>query len=110
VQVKALEDARFVFANGNMSYAQRAGGTLVSWGQNFNGQLGNGGKTDSNVPVAAAEGLHGLWSLSPGATHVVALREDETIFTWGWSFSGSLGRDDLLDRWTYPEPIQVTLP
>ncbi|WP_263437163.1 RCC1 domain-containing protein [Stigmatella hybrida] len=110
VPVKALEDARFVFANGNMSYAQRAGGTLVSWGQNFNGQLGNGGTKDTNVPVAAAEGLTGLWSLSPGATHVVALREDGTLFTWGWSFSGSLGREYLLDRWTYPEPIQVTLP
>ncbi|ADO68662.1 RCC1 domain-containing protein [Stigmatella aurantiaca] len=110
VQVKNLVDARFVFANGNMSYAQRADGTLLSWGQNFNGQLGNGSKTDTNVPVPAAEGLKGLLTLSPGATHVVAFHRDGSLFTWGWSFSGSLGREDLLDRWTYTEPILVTLP
>lgn len=110
VKVKGLTDARAVFANANMSYARRADGTLVSWGQNFNGQLGNGGKTDSNVPVTSVPLLKGLSSLGAGATHVVSIREDGKLFTWGWNSRGSLGRDDLLDNWSYPEPIQVSLP
>jgi alpha-tubulin suppressor-like RCC1 family protein len=110
VKVKGLTDARAVFANANMSYAQRADGSLVSWGQNFNGQLGNGGKTDTNVPTASVPLLTGLLTLAPGATHVISIRKDGALFAWGWNSRGSLGREDLLDNWSYPEPIQVTLP
>ncbi|WP_224362636.1 RCC1 domain-containing protein [Hyalangium versicolor] len=110
LKVKGLADARAVFANGNMSYAQRADGSLISWGQNFNGQLGNGGKTDMNEPTPSVSGLTGLLTLAPGATHVISIRKDGAIFAWGWSSRGSLGRDDLLDNWSYPEPVQVTLP
>ncbi|WP_224244873.1 RCC1 domain-containing protein [Hyalangium gracile] len=110
VKVKGLTDARAIFANGNMSYAQRADGALVSWGQNFNGQLGNGGKTDVNVPTPSVPLLSGLLTLAPGATHVISIRKDGALFAWGWNARGSLGRDDLLDNWSYPEPIQVTLP
>lgn len=94
----------------NMSYARRVDGTLVSWGQSFNGQLGNGGTEDTNVPVASVSLLKGLSALTPGATHVVSIRDDGKIFTWGWNSRGSLGREDLLDNWSYPEPLQVTLP
>jgi len=110
VKVKGLTDARAVFANANMSYARRVDGTLVSWGQNFNGQLGNGDTEDTNMPVTSVSLLKGLTTLTPGATHVVSIRDDGKIFTWGWNSRGSLGREDLLDNWTYPEPLQVTLP
>lgn len=110
VKVRGLVDAHAVFANANMSYARRADGTLVSWGQNFNGQLGNGSKTDSNVPIPSVPLLKGLSALAPGATHVISVREDGKLFTWGWNARGSLGREDLLENWSYPEPLQVTLP
>ncbi|MDY7230010.1 RCC1 domain-containing protein [Hyalangium rubrum] len=110
MRVKGLADARAVFANGLMSYAWRADGSLVSWGQNFNGQLGNGTTTDAREPTPSVAGLKGLVTVAPGATHVVAFREDGELFTWGWNSRGSLGRDDLLDNWTYSEPIRVTLP
>ncbi len=110
VKVKGLVDARTVFANGLMSYAQRTDGSLVSWGQNFNGQLGNGAKVDMNAPTPSVPDLKGLVTLGPGAAHVISIRKDGALFAWGWNSLGSLGRDDLLDNWSYPEPIQVTLP
>lgn len=65
---------------------------------------------DVNVPTSSVPCLTGLLTLAPGATHVISIRKDGVLFAWGWNSKGSLGRDDLLDNWSYPEPIQVTLP
>jgi len=35
--------------------SSRDKGTVWTWGLNFNGQLGNGGHTNSNVPVGVRE-------------------------------------------------------
>lgn len=115
--VQVITDALSVHAQGNMSFARRRDGSLWGWGQNFNGQLGTGDTTELSVPttpvllrVEPAEPLLGLADVTPGATHVVALHPDGTVYTWGWSAKGSLGRADLLENWAYPLPQRVVLP
>lgn len=116
-KVQGLTGAKAVFAQANMSFALLADGTLWGWGQNFNGQLGTGDTTELQVPttpvvqrVEPLQALTGLSDVGPGATHVIARHESGSVFVWGWSARGSLGREDLLENWPYPVPIQVVLP
>jgi alpha-tubulin suppressor-like RCC1 family protein len=109
--VLGLMGAAGVMADGNYSFAIRKDGTAVGWGQNFNGQLGiaSDDTSDRNAPDAPLA-LPGVADLDPGATHAVGLGSDGSLYTWGWSTNGSLGRADLLNNWAYPVPGQVTLP
>jgi len=43
-----------VVAGFDSAYALKSDGTVWAWGNNFNGQLGNGSRTESHVPVRAA--------------------------------------------------------
>lgn len=100
-----------VMADGNYSFAIREDGTAVGWGQNFNGQLGiaSDDTSDRNAPDAPLA-LDAVADVDPGATHAVGLAPDGSVYTWGWSTNGSLGRPDLLNNWAYPVPGLVTLP
>ena len=53
-----------------------SGGTVVAWGQNYNGQ--------TNVPA----GLSGVTAIAAGGWHTVALRSDGTVVAWGWNTDG----------------------
>ncbi|QSQ22185.1 chromosome condensation regulator RCC1 [Pyxidicoccus parkwayensis] len=110
VKVKGLTDARAVFANGNFSFAVRVDGTLVSWGQNGNGQLCVGDKTDRAEPTPVATEVNPVATMGMGATHVLALRQDGSLYGWGWNLNGSLGSEAVIDRWSYTNPIAVPVP
>ncbi|MRG97018.1 Ig-like domain-containing protein [Polyangium spumosum] len=109
--VVGLTDGVAVFADGNYSFAVRADGSAVGWGQNFNGQLGIGGDdtVDRSAPDAPLS-IPATLELDPGATHAIGVAPDGAIYTWGWSTNGSLGRPNLLNNWAYPTPGLVTLP
>lgn len=70
-------------------------GTVVSWGANDRGQLGNGSTDPSNFPVAVDLGgdLAGktVVAVSAGDYHCLALCADGTIAGWGWNSAGQLG-------------------
>lgn len=70
-------------------------GTLVSWGYNFYGQLGNGNTTQSSSPVAVTRTgvLSGktITAIAAGAYHSLALCSDGTLAAWGYNGNGELG-------------------
>ena len=74
-------------------------GTVVAWGYNYYGQLGNGATTDSNIPVPVDQTgvLAGktVVALSAGNSHSVALCEDGTLAAWGRNLSNELGDGGL---------------
>ncbi len=85
------------------SLALRADGTVWAWGQNAEGQLGDGTMTDSTAkPVP---GLSGVISVAAGDRHSLALKADGTVWAWGSNFSGELGDGTTTRRLT---PVQVT--
>lgn len=70
-------------------------GTLVAWGYNYYGQLGNGTTTQSGVPVAVNKSgvLSGklLIGVSAGVYHSLVLCGDGTVAAWGYNGNGELG-------------------
>ena len=81
-------------------------GTVVAWGNNDNGQLGDGTTTNRPVPVAvdATGALAGktVAAISAGYLHTMALRTDGTAVAWGNNGYGQLG-----DGTTTSSPVPV---
>jgi alpha-tubulin suppressor-like RCC1 family protein len=70
--------------------ALQPAGTVLCWGLNSNGQLGNGTTTKSLTPVPVT-GLNQVVGLSVGAVHSCALQAAGTVRCWGFNSNGQLG-------------------
>jgi alpha-tubulin suppressor-like RCC1 family protein len=77
--------------------ALKSDGTVVAWGNNSYGQLGDGTTTDRWSPVAV-QGLVGVVAVSAGWYHTVAVRSDGTVVAWGNNTSGQLGDGTQINR------------
>ena len=75
-------------------------GTVVSWGSNDEGQLGNGPMGASgesgrypkpSVTPVKVTGLSGVIQIVAGTKHAVALRSDGTVWAWGRRSNGEIG-------------------
>jgi alpha-tubulin suppressor-like RCC1 family protein len=64
------------------------------WGSNDSGQLGNGTKQSSNVPVWAS-GLSGVQSLAANGDHTCALLATGALMCWGDNASGQAGNNTI---------------
>jgi alpha-tubulin suppressor-like RCC1 family protein len=64
--------------------------TVLVWGNNANGQIGNGTTTNSAVPVKIG-GLSNVTAIAAGYDHTVVLASDGTVWTWGNNNQGQLG-------------------
>ncbi|CCK77855.1 Regulator of chromosome condensation [Oleispira antarctica RB-8] len=106
-----FDDAIAVWANGNQSFAQRSDGKIYPWGQNMFGTLGIEADDDVEQPNSPILGLENVTDLGNGALHTLAIRNDGSVFSWGWSFEGSLGGgESTIHRWTYRLPLLVSIP
>lgn len=90
VQAKGLKDVAAVAAGSYHSLALTKSGTLLSWGWNGSGQLGNGTTTDSNVPVPVT-GISGVVAMAAGWYHSIAVTKDGSVWAWGDNLFGKLG-------------------
>jgi alpha-tubulin suppressor-like RCC1 family protein len=94
VAVAALSGTTFasVAGGGYHSLALKDDGTVMGWGNNGNGQLGNGEHTFTPVtsPVSAS-GLTGITAIAGGEFHSLALKNDGTVWAWGANGRGQLG-------------------
>lgn len=75
------------------SAALKSDGTIWSWGENDNGQLGQGDTTTRDVPTQI--GSDSDWiELSAGEAHLLARKVDGTIYGVGFNSFGQLGLGD----------------
>lgn len=93
----ALAAAPQVSAGQYHSAALKADGTVWTWGDNLDGQLGAELPEGSATPVKVA-GLAGATALSSGARHTLVLKSDGTVWAWGDNYGGALGVDPATDR------------
>lgn len=81
-----------VAAGGNHTCAALVGGGAECWGQNNNGQLGNGGNSGSlSSPTAIVSLTEELSELSGGSANTCALLESGNVKCWGSNANGASG-------------------
>ncbi|WP_264902958.1 chromosome condensation regulator RCC1 [Vibrio sp. STUT-A11] len=102
-----VEDGVMAWANGNQSFVERSDGQIYPWGNNGMGTLGLETDESPVAPTVAITDLSSVLDIGAGALHTVALRFDSVVFTWGWSFEGSLGIPDPINAWGYSLPQKV---
>ena len=109
-----------VAAGGYYSLALTSTGAVLAWGYNGDGELGNGKRTSSDVPVkvklpagmkvtavAAGGSLEGVGEATSGPGHSLALTSTGAVLAWGYNTSGELGDGSTKDS---DLPVKVKLP
>ena len=92
-------DVIAVSAGESHTVALKKDGALWAWGQNTNGQLGDGTSgsgTNKSYPIKVGDG----WAeVSAGAAHTVAIKRDRILWAWGSNGFGQLGDGSATDRY-----------
>ncbi|MFF5970297.1 RCC1 domain-containing protein [Streptomyces sp. NPDC012769] len=105
-------DVRQIAAGGDdaegFAVALLTEGTVRSWGNNTQGQLGNGTLTGQPFPGSVA-GLSGVTSVAAGLRHALAVK-DGRVYAWGDNRLGQLGNgvtaDDKAEKQRVPAAVQ----
>lgn len=85
----------------NSSTGIRANGTAWAWGNNFDGQLGDGTSgtvNNKSSPTPVIGGFSDWIHISPGWSHTAAIRANGTTWTWGKNNFGQLGDGSTTNR------------
>ncbi len=103
--VSGLESGvRALDAGLSSSCAVTGVGTVLCWGSNKWGQLGDGGTTNRSAPVAVAGLPAGVQDVTVGGTHACVLTEAGGLLCWGGNSSGQLGDGTTQER-QLPVPV-----
>jgi alpha-tubulin suppressor-like RCC1 family protein len=106
VPVPGLDGVIAVAAGGGHTVALKSDGTVVAWGLNQSGQLGDGTTTDRRM-AGPVSGLSGIVAIAAGDAYTLALKNDGGVWAWGYNYSGQLGSGTTNNS---PIPVSVKLP
>lgn len=81
--------------------------SVKCWGDNSNGQLGDGTTTTRNTPVSVSFGGSGVHQISAGSYHTCSIMLDRTVNCWGDNWHGQLGLGSNSDSLT-PRLVSVS--
>lgn len=116
VQFKGLSNVRSVATGKGWSaqpfvIALKKDGTVWAWGENKQGQLGDGTTAWRGNPVQV-KALNNITAVSSGIIHTVALKKDGTVWAWGYNGSGRLGNGKQAQfiNESQTTPVQVKAP
>jgi alpha-tubulin suppressor-like RCC1 family protein len=106
VQVSNLTGVIAITAYSAGSIALKNDGTVWTFGSNLYGLLGNGTLIpESNLPVQVSN-LTGITAIAAGFSHGMALKNDGTLWAWGYNSAGELGNGTTQNETNIP--IQVS--
>ncbi|MCP3142295.1 RCC1 domain-containing protein [Pyxidicoccus xibeiensis] len=95
--VSLAHGATAIAAGGNHSLALLSNKSVVAWGHNANGQLGNGTTTSAHAPVAV--GLTGeVSAIAVGGNFSLAIDSTGAAWSWGQNNVGQLGDGSTTQR------------
>ena len=78
---------------GNHTVAIHIDGTLWAWGNNSDGEVGDGSANERISPVQIGAGK---WiAISAGHSHSLAIKADGTLWSWGNNYQGCLGLNTI---------------
>jgi hypothetical protein len=98
--------AKTLAANNYSSAGIKNDGSLMVWGQNTDGILGDGSNTQRTSPVRVGTATYKFVSM--GYQHMAAIRDDGTLWTWGNNGSGQLGLGNTTTNTATRSPQQVS--
>lgn len=83
-------------------------GSLLAWGDNYAGQLGNGTTQRSDVPLKVSlPGGAGVVTMAAGGGYALAVTQTGSVLGWGENGDGQLGDGSVTRR---ARPVSVRLP
>ena len=97
----------FIAAGQYDSLAIGSDGNLYAWGQNADGQLGDGTQIHRDLPeeITLAPGVSPT-AISAGVSYSLAIGSDGNLYAWGFNFYGQVGNGTTTDQDT-PEVITL---
>jgi alpha-tubulin suppressor-like RCC1 family protein len=101
--------ATTIAAGSNYSLATGSDGKLYSWGNNADGQLGNGTMTAAStlpLTVSLPSGVSAT-AVAAGSGHSLAIGSNGRLYAWGFNGYGQLGDGTTTSSTT---PVDVSLP
>ena len=106
VNVSNITTATAVSCNLDHCCALLSDQTVQCWGENSDGELGDGTTNDSSVPVAVQTitPTSAILSVSAGLIHACA-RSQGAVSCWGDNYYGALGDGSTLNRYI-PGPVR----
>ena len=87
-----------VACNGGSMAAIKTDGTLWVWGLNTYGQLGTSNITSYSSPVQTIAGGTSWKQVSMSPVNVAAIKNDGTLWTWGFNSYGQLGDNTTVNK------------
>jgi alpha-tubulin suppressor-like RCC1 family protein len=103
LMLPAIAGAQTVAGGAQHTVVATPGGTVWTWGNNTNGQLGDGTTTAHKTPDAVST-ISGVTAVAAGQAHTLALKSDGTVWAWGANSYGQLGDQTTTQR---TSPVQV---
>ena len=85
--------------------ALKTDGSMVCWGGNYTGQIGDNTTTQRNVPTQVSGLTAGtVKEITAGATHTCALKTDGSAVCWGYNIFSQLG-DSTTENKSIPTQV-----
>ncbi|WP_339250843.1 fibronectin type III domain-containing protein [Paenibacillus sp. FSL P2-0136] len=94
-----------VSAGSDQTYALKSDGSVWAWGNNYQGQLGNGTATSSNKAIQTVN-LTSITAVSAGGSYGLALKSDGSVWGWGDNSLGQLGYQPVAYQQYKPTKIE----
>jgi alpha-tubulin suppressor-like RCC1 family protein len=95
---------RSISANGFHVGAIKTDGTLWAWGDSLYGGFGNNDSAinKASSPIQTVSGGSNWSKLSVGDYHMMAIKNDGTLWNWGYNAQGSLGINNAINNNSSP--------
>lgn len=105
-QVIGLSNIVDIAAGHQFSMALDSSGRVYAWGNNKNGQVGNGNTYPFFTTAQLVSGISNIESISAGHYHALAQNSSGTVYGWGKATTGAFGFSAASNNYT-PTTIPV---
>lgn len=106
MQVRGMEKVKAIAAGYNYTIAFKKDGSLWVWGRNNLGNLGDDSIETISIEPVPVKDLEDVIAVSAADDHIVALKKDGTVWSWGLNLYGQLGDGTVMYT---SKPVQTKI-